>query len=386
MRSTVKKLLLVVVVMLLVGAVVVWRLWHQESVTFVYKTATIDRGHIANYVAATGTVNPVTMVEVGSQIAGVIKRIHVDYNAKVTKGQPLAEIDPASFQAQVKHAQASVKKAAEDVRRAKTLMEENKSLYDKALIAREVYDNSVSHYTSMRASLEQMEAALDIARVNLKQTTIHAPLDGIVVSKQINVGQAVAANAQAPALFLIAEDLAQMKLDTNISEADIGKMQPGQEASFTVDAYPELTFHGSVWQIRHVPVVIQNVVTYNVVLLIENPYLKLKPGMTAEVKILVDSRRNSLRVPRAALRFIPPPKAPIEAASHQATAASVVWTVGPSGDLRAVPIRLGISDEEFTELLDGTLQAGDTVVVEATAEEKSGIQSLGSVLPQPKRF
>ena len=381
-----KKLLLIFVILLLVGSGLVWRLWKQKTVTFVYKTATIDRGPIANYVAATGTVNPVTMVRVGSQIAGVIKRIYVDYNAKVTKGQPLAEIDPASLQAQVKHAQARVKKAAEDVRRAKTLMEENKLLYDKALIAREVYDNSVSQYTSMQALLEQMEAALDIARVNLKQTTIYAPLNGIVVSKQISVGQTVEADAQAPALFLIAEDLAQMKLDTNVSEADIGKMQQGQPSSFTVDAYPEQTFDGTVWQIRNVPVVVQNVVTYNVVLLIENPDLKLKPGMTAEVKILVDSRRNSLRIPRAALRFIPPPKAPIEAASQQVTSASAVWTVGPSGDLRAVPIQLGISDEEFTELLDGTLQEGDAVVVEATAEEKSGIQSLGSVLPQPKRF
>lgn len=386
MRSVVKKLLLVVVSMLLVGAVVVWRVWQQETVTFVYKTAMIDRGHIANYVAATGTVNPVTMVEVGSQVAGVIKHIYVDYNAKVTKGQPLAEIDPTSLQAQVKHAQASVKKAAEDVRRTKTLVEENKSLYDKALIAREVYDNSVSDYTSMRASLEQMEAALAIARVNLKQTTIRAPLAGIVVSKRINVGQTVAADTQAPALFLIAEDLAQMKLDTNVSEADIGKIQQGQKASFTVDAYPEQTFHGTAWQIRSVPAVVQNVVTYNVVLLIENPDLKLKPGMTADVRILVDARRNSLRVPRSALRFIPPPKAPVDPASQQVTTASVVWTVGASGDLRAVPIKLGISDEEFTELLEGTLQEGDAVVVEATAEAKSGIQSLGSVLPQPKRF
>jgi HlyD family secretion protein len=381
-----KLLLLVVMVVLVTGVVVVWRAWRQKTVTFVYKTATIDRGDIANYVSATGTVNPVTMVEVGSQVAGVIKQIHVDYNAKVTKGQPLAEIDPTSFQAQVRHAQASVRKATEDVRRAKTLMEENKSLYDKALIAREVYTNSVSHYTSMRALLEQMEAELAIARVNLQHTTIRAPLAGLVVAKQINVGQTVAANAQAPALFLIAEDLAQMKLDTNISEADIGKMQPNQKASFTVDAYPGQTFHGTVWQIRHVPAVVQNVVTYNVVLLIENPDLQLKPGMTAEVNILVDARHNSLRVPRAALRFIPPPKAPIEPASHQVTDASVVWTVGASGDLRAVPIQLGINDEEFAELLDGTLREGDAVVVEATAEEKSGIQSLGSVLPQPKRF
>ena len=386
MRSAVKKLLLVVVIILLIGAVIVWWVWQQETVTFVYKTAVINRGHIANYVAATGTVNPVTMVEVGSQIAGVIKRIYVDYNARVTKGQPLAEIDPASFQARLKHAQASVKKAAEDVRRAQTLMAENKSLYTKALIAREVYDNSVSHYTSMRASLEQMEAALAIARMNLQHTTIRAPLAGVVVSKQINVGQTVAADVQAAALFLIAEDLARMKLDTNISEADIGKMQQGQKASFTVDAYPGQAFHGTVWQIRSVPTVVQNVVTYNVVLLIKNPDLKLKPGMTAEVKILVDVRPNSLRVPRSALRFIPPPKAPIEPASQQVTAASVVWTVGANGDLRAVPIKLGLSDEEFIELLEGTLQEGDSVVVEATAEAKSGIQSLGSVLPQPKRF
>jgi HlyD family secretion protein len=177
-----------------------------------------------------------------------------------------------------------------------------------------------------------------------------------------------------------------MKLDTNVSEADIGKITAGQTALFSVDAYPDHTFEGSVWQIRNVPTTVQNVVMYDVVLRIENPELKLKPGMTAEVNILVASRQRTLRVPRAALRFTPPAGALIQDADHATNDATVVWTLAPGGQLRAVSIQPGISDEQFTELVSTTLREGDDVVVEAAVEGAAGTPPLGSVLPQPKRF
>jgi HlyD family secretion protein len=331
-------------------------------------------------------VNPVTMVEIGSQLSGLIKTLYVEINAKVRKGDPLAEIDPAPLQAQLKQAQANLKKALEEVRTTRTLMQENADLYRRELMSKEEYTMSQSKYAVAQASYDQLQAALEMAQSQLELTTIRSPIDGVVVSKKVNVGQTVSASAQTPALFLIADDLSKMQLDTNVSEADIGKIQAEQTAFFSVDAYPDRTFQGRVWQIHNVPTIVQNVVMYDVVLRIENPEFKLKPGMTAEVHILVASREQALRVPRAALRFTPPVGARVDDAATATHDAAVVWTLQRGGQLQAVPIQAGISDEQFTELLGTSLRAGDEVVVEAALEGASGTQPLGSVLPQPKRF
>jgi HlyD family secretion protein len=208
----------------------------------------------------------------------------------------------------------------------------------------------------------------------------------VVIALHVNVGQTVSANLQTPTLFTVAQAMTQMQLDTNVSEADIGKIEVGQEAFFNVDAYPDHPFHGRVWQILNIPETVQNVVTYDVVLRVENPALQLKPGMTAEVNILVASRQHILRVPRAALRFTPPAEARLPDDAEAVRHARVVWTLEPGGQLQAVPIQTGISDEQYTELVGTALREGDEVVVEATVAGASGTKPLGSVLPQPNRF
>ena len=382
-----KKTIVLLLIVLAVGSLLVYRRLDPKTRAVVYHTARIDRGDIVSYISATGTINPVTLVEVGSQVSGLIKRIYVDFNAQVKTGEPLAEIDPTPFRAQVKQAEAMVKKTREDLKTARKIVDENRDLYVKRLIAQEEYNDARTRLTAAQANFEQAEATRDLAVAHLAATTIRTPITGIVVSRNVSVGQTVAASLQAPILFLIAADLAKMKLDTNVSEADIGRVKEGQSASFTVDAYPQETFTGTVWQIRNVPTVTQNIVTYNVVLQIDNAALKLKPGMTATVKILVASKTNVLRVPRQALRFIPPPEAVIETTASAPQAPMVVWSPAGNGRLRAVAIRIGISDDDFAELLAGPLHEGDEVVVEAVATGASSPQPLGpSVLPQPKRF
>jgi HlyD family secretion protein len=361
-----------------------WRFLTPKPPTIRYTMAKVDRGDINAYVTATGTVNPVTMIDVSSELAGAIKRVNVEINDKVRQGDPLAEVDPSPFQAQLKQAKANLKKALEEVRATRKTMEENADLDRKGLMSKDEYAASQSKHTVAKAAYEELQAALEMAQSHLDATTIRSPIDGVVASRRVEVGQTVSANAQAP-LFRIAQELTQMRLNTNVSEADIGKIAVGQAALFSVDAYPGQTFEGRVRQIQNVPETVQNVVMYDVVLRVENPDLKLRPGMTAEVNILVASRRQTLRAPRAALRFTPPSGARIENAAIAARDATIVWTQR-DGQLRAVPIEAGISDEQYTELVNTTLREGDEVVVEAILESASGVRPLGSVLPQPKRF
>jgi HlyD family secretion protein len=369
----------------LLAGVFVWRSAHKERDALVYQSVKVDKGDITAYVSATGTVNPLTTVEVGSQVSGILQELYVDFNAPVKKGDPLARLDATLFTAQIKQAEATVKKATGDAQLARKVLEDNTELYGKRLIAQEEYDDSRLKYATTVAALDQARAALEIARANLLSTTIRAPMSGIVVARHVTVGQTIIASTQA--LFLLASDLGKMQLEANVSEADIGKITVGQGASFTVDAYPNQPFTGTVWQIRNAPVVTQNVVTYSVVLLLKNKDWQLKPGMTADVKILVAQRHNVLRVPRAALRFVPPPGARLDTASHVPNAAFAVWIRQPDGRLRAVPVTTGISDETYTEVCDSTLTEGDMVIVEATEKPATGSQLLSpSILPQPKRF
>jgi HlyD family secretion protein len=381
-----KRTIAVVALILVIVALFVFRSFQKGDVSIIYKTARVDRGDISSYITATGTINPVTIVEIRSQISGTIKDVYVDFNSRVKKGELLAEIgDPAPFRAKVNQAEASLKKAQVDFDIAKKTMEANEELYKKRLISKQEYDDSRAKFASAIAALEQAKAELETAKSNLQSTAIRSPIDGIIISKNIDVGQTVTTGHESPPLFLIAGDLSKMQLNANVSEADIGKIKEGQEASFTVDAYPDQTFKGKVWQIRNAPVTTQNVVTYDVVILADNQDLKLKPGMTADVKILVAYRTNTLRVPRAALRFIPPPSAKIDEKSKEIDSSSVVWTMSQGGRLKPVSIKPGISDDSFTEVLDGNLKEGEKVVIEAVGENASGSQPLGP-LPQPQRF
>ena len=222
------------VIGLLVLGFLIWRIAQPDPITIRYTTAPIDRGDIRSYVTATGTVNPVTMVEVSSQLSGLIKTLYVDINAQVRKGDPLAEIDPSPFQAQLKQAQANLKKGLEEVRTTRTIMQENADLYRRGLMSKEEYSASQSKYAVAQASYDQLQTALEIAQSQIDLTIIRSPIDGVVVAKNVNVGQTVSSTTQTPALFLIADDLTKMQLDTNVSEADIGKIQHEQTAFFAL--------------------------------------------------------------------------------------------------------------------------------------------------------
>ncbi len=282
----------------------------------------VARGDIEMAVTATGTVNPVTTVLVGTQVSGTIKNIYVDFNSPVKKGQLIARIDPALFEAQVNQARANLFSAKANLEKAeatlvdaKRTMDRNKELFSKNLVARSDLDTAETNYETAKASVSaaksqvaQSEAALSSAETNLYYTKIISPVDGIVVSRNVDVGQTVAASFQTPTLFSIAQDLTKMQIDTNVAEADIGKVKVGQDVEFTVDAYSDITFKGKVLQVRNAPITVQNVVTYDVVIQVGNPEFKLKPGMTANVSIIISIKKDVLKIPNAALRFKPAEK------------------------------------------------------------------------------
>jgi HlyD family secretion protein len=383
-------------------------------------------------------MNAVITVLVGTQVSGTLQKLHVDFNSQVKKGQIIAEIDPATLKAQVDQARANMLAARANVEKAKATMEDskktrdrNKQLFSKDLIARSDLDTSEATYDSNDAQVNadmaqvaQTEAALRFAETNLRYTKIVSPVDGIVVSRNIDVGQTVAASFQTPTLFTIAQDLTKMQIDTNIDEADIGKIKTGQDVEFTVDAYPDNTFHGTVDQIRIAPITVQNVVTYDVVVKVNNGDLKLKPGMTANVSVIVASKDGVLKIPNAALRFRPSEK-DIPAAK---TSSVKKTSTGPSGSsdgtsarfsgsekdngqpssqtgkggAQAAPksytiwilennkpkraqVTIGISDGSFTEITSGDVTEGQAVITEtATNTAKKNVSTSPS--SSPMRF
>jgi HlyD family secretion protein len=270
-----------------------------------YRATPVDSGTVVATVTATGTLSAVTTVAVGSQVSGIISKLYVDFNSHVKKGQLLAELDPTPFQEALDQQRANLLKARSDERLAGVSLGRQKRLRDLQLIAASDYDTAVAQHDDAAAVVKQTEAALKQAETNLSYTSIKAPIDGVVVDREYNVGQTVAASFQAPLIFSIAQDLTKMQVLTNIDEADVGGIKLGQAATFTVDAYPDQTFRGAVAQIRLSTQTVQNVVTYPVMLDVPNLDGKLMPGMTANVVVPVDVRRNTLRVPNAALRFKP---------------------------------------------------------------------------------
>jgi HlyD family secretion protein len=270
-----------------------------------FRKAKLDKGEVVATVTATGTLSAVTTVQVGSQVSGIIAKLHVDFNSIVKKGQLLAELDPTPFQQTIEQRRADLEKAKVELRNAEISLTRSKSLTAQQLLAQSDLDAAQTTRDSAAASVAQAQAALKQAETNLSYTRITSPIDGVVVSRQYDVGQTVAASFQAPVLFTIAQDLTKMQVLTNIDEADVGRVKVGQEATFSVDAFPDQPFRGAVSQIRLSPQTVQNVVTYPVVLDVANLDLKLKPGMTANVQVPVEVRKDVLRVPNAALRFRP---------------------------------------------------------------------------------
>ena len=384
----------VVLALIAVGAYAYWRRG-QEGGEQGYVTEAVERGTVASTVTATGTVNPVSTVQVGTYVSGPIQAIYVDFNSPVKKGQLVAKIDPAPFQVKVQqadanlaNARAKVEKDHADQKLKKLTLERSRELYGKHLVAQSdldtaqsEYDQAVAQTTVDEAGVKQSEAALQETRINLAYTDITSPVDGVVVSRNVDVGQTVAASFQTPTLFLIAQDLTKMQADTNVSESDIGEVQQGQPASFTVDAYPEREFQGRVAQVRNAPITVQNVVTYDVVIAVDNPDLALKPGMTATVTITTAKKDDVLRVPLRALRFSP-----------EATGASsqevewersrrgppTAWVLQPDGSLRKETLTTGVRNDQYAEVVSGAIQQGDRVAVAFKGSSKRASAGIPS--------
>ena len=377
-----------------------------------YKTVRMERGSIVSTVSATGTLNAVVTVQVGTQVSGTISKLFVDFNSKVGKGQPIAQIDPALFLSAVQqsrgnllNAQASLAKAQVTLADAKRTLGRNRQLLDQGIVsqsdldgAQTAYDSALAGIAAAEAGVIQNRGALKQAETNLAYATIRSPVDGIVVSRNVDVGQTVAASFQTPTLFTIAQDLTKMEIDTSVDESDISRVKVGQSATFTVDAYPDQQFTGTVIQIRNAPVVTQNVVTYVVVIGVANKELKLKPGMTANVSVQSQSKENVLKVPSAALRFKPKdesgkgdtskvvpasagrdPKAMAAKGDARGAAAKApggkgrsqtIYLLKAEGKAVPVPVGIGISDGSFAELADGAVGENDEVIVEQVTQAK----------------
>ena len=347
-----------------------------------YETVTADRGPLAAKVTATGTVSALVTVLVGSQVSGRIDALYADFGSPVKKGQTIATIEPTLFRAAVAQARANLAtaNAAVDRTRARVTQADKdfvraRGLYAASLASRADYDAAEATLGAAKADVaasaagvSQARAALEQAEQNLRYTTIVSPIDGVVISRNVDVGQTVAAALQAPTLFTIAQDLTRMQVDTNVAEADVGKIRAGMKVTFTVDAYPARTFDGVVRQVRDNATTIQNVVTYDAVIDVANDERLLKPGMTASVTFTHATRDDVLRVPNAALRFKPDP-ATLTVMRATAPAAArgddkIVW-IARGEVAMPVAVKIGLSDGSFTEIVSGDLHAGDRVVVEA---------------------
>ncbi len=420
-------------VVILGGAVVASGFGGHRTGAGRYAVAPVERGPLVATVSASGTLNAVTTVQVGSQVSGQIKALAADFNTTVTRGQLVAQIDPETFQAQLQQAQADrasaaaavltqqgqiakqradlenaraaqaqahaqTAKAEITVADAKRNLDRMKTLKQQELVAQADQDTAQTNHdaavaqldatraqeraaiegvTSAEAQLRVAQAQLQAgqatvalkeaaerqAQINLDHTRIVAPVDGVVVARNVDVGQTVAASLQAPTLFLIAQDLTKMQVDTSVDEADVGRVHVGEPARFTVDAYPGRTFQGAVREVRKAPQVAQNVVTYDVVVSAANPDQALLPGMTANVSVTVANRDDVVKVPNAALRFRPSSAPPAPAGARDAASGDQVWTAGPDGSPRPIAVTAGLTDGRFTEVTGGALRPGESVIV-----------------------
>lgn len=295
--------------LLLLGGGVAWGFWYfggtgEEAPD--YKTATVTRGDVIQAVTATGTLNPIVNVQVGSQISGRIMKLNADFNSKVKEGDIVAELDPATYKASLLQSQAELANAKASLTLAQVNAKRAKELIKNSLVAEADYDKTMADLEQAQAQVQIRQANVEKAKVDLERCTILSPIDGVVVSRNVDVGQTVAASMNAPVLFIIAKDLSKMQINASVSEADVGSIEESQDVTFTVDAFPGRQFPGKVTQVRFAAVVVQNVVTYDSIIEVDNPDLKLKPGMTANVSVITARRNGCLRVPNAALRFRPP--------------------------------------------------------------------------------
>jgi HlyD family secretion protein len=383
-----------------------WRCSSKSAEAPEYQTAVVERGDIISRVSTSGSLSAVVTVDVGSQVSGRIQELFADFNSTVKKGQRIAKIDPALFEAAAVQAGANVSAARANVTRLVVQAEEAErqarrasQVFEQQLISENDRDAAVSAARAARAAVDQAQgqlaqsqAALDQARTNLRYTDILSPTDGVVISRAVNVGQTVAASLQAPVIFTIAQDLRAMEVHTNVAESDIGRLKPAMKVTFTVDAYPGEPFRGAIREIRNAPQIVQNVVTYDAVINVDNAELKLKPGMTANVSIVTDRRQDVLQIPNGALRFRPENAGGAErrAATPGAggaegqgrrrrersddespSAERTIWVL-VNGAPQPRKVTLGISDGRNTEVASTELKEGENVIVSAGGANAAG--------------
>ena len=411
-----------------------------------YKKEAVDRGNIEALVVTTGTLNPVTIVDVGSQVSGEIEKIYVDFNSQVKEGQVIAQLEQSQFITRVNQDKANYQSSVASLEKAKVTfdnierkLERALELFEKDLMSFEEKESIETQYYSAKADiqsaearLEQSKSQLETSQVNLTYTIIKSPIDGVVINRNVNVGQTVAASFQAPVLFQIANDLTKMQVECSVDEADIGKVKESQKVRFTVDAFPDENFSGVVKQVRYSPEVVQNVVTYTTIVDVANPELKLRPGMTATVSIVTGEARNALRVPNAALRFTPnlsqeemralftsmkrnrssgregssresqpsqkgdaqgsqrsgsaerqPGRKGFGVSGSQMRDFARVWIEDENGQLKMVFIRKGVTDNSYTEVVSGNLEEGQLLI---TGENSDGRSSSSNRPPMMRMF
>jgi HlyD family secretion protein len=330
-----------------------------------YLTQAVDVGVVERSITASGTLNPVNQVQVGTQVSGAIKALYADFNSVVTRGQLLAQLDTSTLDAELASAEAALRSARASLELAEARHRRNEQLFARGFAPRADVEESLQGLRSAQATLDQKSSALRNARSSRGYAEVRSPVSGVVVSREVSVGQTVAASFTTPVLFKIAEDLREMQIEVNVSESDIGAIGAGQAATFTVDAFPDRTFAGRVHQVRNNYTVQQNVVTYSVVVRARNEDLALRPGMTGYVSIVVGRRERAVRLPNAALRFKPAsadaePGAPAAAEARGPT--RTVWQL-VNGRAEAVTVRVGLSDGRWTEQVSGPLAPGDALVI-----------------------
>ncbi len=365
----------IIILLLILSMIITTKIKHSVK----YETKDITRCTITQFVEASGTINPVNTVSVGSTVSGLIKEIYVDYNSQVKKGQILAQIDPATFEATVKQNQAQIENARANLAKLQAIAEYDqktyqryKNLYAKNFVAKSELDQAYSTYKSdlaqidaARAQINQYQASLQTAQTNLGYTKIIAPVDGTVISREIDLGQPVAASFQAPELFTIAQDLTKMQIEVNVSEADIGRVKEGQDVTYTLDGYADSIFEGKVTQVRLASTNTSNVVTYSVIVDVDNNDLKLKPGMTANVSIITNKSENVLCAPTTALKFTPQ----TDGTKYKTKG---IWILEKRKPKR-ITIETGASDDSKTEIISNEIKEGTKVLIGIKGKEsKSG--------------
>lgn len=358
-----------------------------------YITEPLQKRTITQIVEASGTINPVQTVSIGSQVSGQISAIYVDYNSEVKKGQLLAEIDTSLFEAQVNQAKASIDNARANLAKIqataandKLTLNRYKNLYKKGFIAKSELDLAESTYSAdvaqiraAQAQINQALASYSTAESNLRYTKITSPVDGVVISRAVDVGQTVAASFQTPELFSVAQDLTQMQIEASVSEADIGKVKKHQNVEYTLDGYPDETFTGKVSQVRISPTTVSNVVTYSVIIDVNNDDLKLIPGMTANVSIITSKKEDILCAQNAALKFTPNTDGKGEKYEKQG-----IWLLS-EGVPKRVEIRTGVSDDSYTEIISDKLHNGDNAIISIEEKGKGKDANKGRKMP-PRMF